>query len=65
MPGFTEWLAESQYSVAERIVLVRELFGASWSFSRVADLVARLPGAEAFGGRGDPHRIAKQLAPHL
>jgi hypothetical protein len=65
MPGFTEWLAESQYSVAERIVLVRELFGVSWSFSRVADLVARLPGAEAFGGRGDPHRIAKQLAPHL
>lgn len=68
LPGLADRFADSRYSVAERIVLVRELAGASCSLGRAADLVARLPGAGAsgaFGGHGDPHRIARQLTPHL
>ncbi|MGO4649323.1 nucleotidyl transferase AbiEii/AbiGii toxin family protein [Nocardia sp. 2YAB30] len=45
MPGLAERFADSHHSVAERIVLIRELFGANCSLSRAADLVARLPGA--------------------
>lgn len=65
LPGLTRRFADSQYSVAERIVLVRELSGTHCSLSRAADLVSRLPGAAVPGGGGDPHRIAKQLARHL
>jgi hypothetical protein len=61
--GLAECFADAQYSVAERIVLVRELSDPCCSLCRAADLVARLPGAGAPGGQGDPHRIAKQLAP--
>ncbi|MGW5752260.1 nucleotidyl transferase AbiEii/AbiGii toxin family protein [Nocardia rhamnosiphila] len=64
MPGLADWFTDSQCSIAERIVLVRELSDTSCSLSRAADLVARLPDAGATGRQADPHRIAKQLAPH-
>ena len=61
LPGLAEWFDSRRCSVAERIVLVRELFGASCAWSRAADLVARMRGAGfpgASGGDADLHRIA-------
>ncbi|RJO72560.1 hypothetical protein D5S18_22615 [Nocardia panacis] len=62
MTGLARWFADSRHSVAERIVLVCELFGASCSMSQAADLVARLPADRIPGGHADPRQIARCLA---
>jgi len=59
--GLARSFADSRHSVAERIVLVRELFGAGCSLSRAADLVAQLPADRTPGGHADPHHIARRL----
>ncbi|MBU3064948.1 nucleotidyl transferase AbiEii/AbiGii toxin family protein [Nocardia sp. NEAU-G5] len=63
LPGLAQWFADSHHSIAERIVLVRELLGPNCSLGRAADLVARLPSDRIPGGHADPRHVAQRLVP--
>lgn len=63
MAAVAQWFADSGHSIAERIVLVRELFGASCSMASAADLVAEMPTAPMPSGCVDSHRVAHVLQP--
>ncbi len=63
MAAVGRWFSDSGHSIAERVVLVRELLGANRTPAEVADLVAAMPYPRIPGGRTDPHRVAHLLLP--